>query len=121
MKKIITLLLAVVMLFAFAACTSTEDKLDAYITAVSATNTDENMEFVVDGTCLVYSYTLTEDMTGGASAEDLKVLLDEGITTQEALFTAGLEEIKAQVSDEYYIAVEYLLEDGTLITSREFK
>lgn len=70
------------------------------------------------GNSLVYSYRYTSDVGDTAL---LKPMLDEALEPLSSTFESTLETIQLAVPSAESLIVEYLTQDGELITSKEFK
>lgn len=66
----------------------------------------------------MYSYRYTSDVGDTAL---LKPMLDEALEPLSSTFESSLEAIQLAVPSAESLIVEYLTQDGELITSKEFK
>lgn len=77
-----------------------------------------DIQILARGNSLVYSYRYTSDAGDTAL---LKRMLDEALDSMSSTFESTLEAIQIMVPTAESVVVEYLTQDGELITSREFK
>lgn len=76
-----------------------------------------NMQILARGNSLVYSYQYTTDVGDTAA---LKAVMDEMMDSLSSMFEVVLGAIQQEVPSAESVIVEFLTQDGELITSKEY-
>ena len=103
-----------------------ESAMDAYIAESQemldavAESIKDMMELTVkaEGNTLIYTYQYVIDL---GDNEEAKAQLEEQMSLQEATMQASIQEMEAAGIENPVCVIEYLDQDGELITSFEFK
>ena len=77
-----------------------------------------NIQILAKGNSLVYRYRYTSDV---GTAAQLKPVLDEALESMRSVFENSLEAVRLAVPSAESLVVEYLSQDGEVITSQEYK
>ena len=126
MKKLLTSLLVVVMIFCLTACGkpsveefASSEAVQSEIAELKSSLSGSGMDISVtgEGDKLIYTFTLAE----GTDTTDLEEGLKAGVEAQASTFEGLATELKGAVSAENpVVVVIYATSDGTEIYSQEF-
>lgn len=128
MKKLLALLLALAMLFAFAACgdSSDNEELEEYIDSIQDEIDDAlevyeaqglSIKVVARGDSLAYIYRFTTEVEDVDAA---RTQLKSALADQDSVFENVLDELKKEVKSAESVIVEYQNKDGSVIYSKEY-
>ncbi|MBC8528322.1 DUF4854 domain-containing protein [Christensenellaceae bacterium NSJ-44] len=130
MKRVATVVLALVMMLSLAACSSkpatvqdylakpeVKTQIDSMIDSLKGSGMD--IEVTGEGNKLIYTYTFDEQID---ASDAIKEALEDALSSQESTFqnVAKSIETEAKVSDPV-VVVEYLNADGSELLVKEFK
>lgn len=135
MKKVLSLALALVMVFSLAACFTAcnqasgkpatvedyiaSDAMQEQITEIKETVASMGMDIEIkgEGNKLIYVYTYQQDIVLDGMADALASALDAQASTFEAVATSLKEDVGVE---NPVVVVKYMANDGTEIYSQEF-
>ena len=145
MKRILALLMAMAMVFAFAACSkdgkkadlnpgtvdfggdysdADADAVEAYVDRVAAevesSMQNDQMAVVIEteGTSVVYKFSYKDPKYTGPEMEKA---LEDAIDANASTFETSLEQMKAEEPAVSAIVIEYYDASGDLLASRTFR